>query len=764
MSDYNKPKYFITAFSIVTITILLLTSFFMQPEKGEFAESTKDALYRDLYKNGAYIVYNPGSDNSMEILAKKVWAAFRKKQNIKILPGNLLTHEILTNNSLILLESENSNKLLDEIFKTYGIILDENTIEFNNYKFKGDNLRLSFQLPNPYNKQKLIIARITDNKAKSFNNSFFLRNDFEVKNNNETLLLAQINYSDLASNRLHFNWVKDFRHKNRKVILDKQTTIIFHANDFDNNFVFDLTRKFNSIYAKISSTFNKSLIHPKIDYNVYNSFEQKGLITGNTNFSSIDGNSIHTVVNNEIKSDDGFSFSKLVIFKNFGSTKLQFIDDGLSTYFSNNWRYADYHEIVARLIKAKAIPDLNYLLDNEKIQFESYLSYQPLGAVFIEFYIDKFGKTSLKKLFSTSETQKRELISLQHKWNDYLSKFSKNYQYKSIRQGKIFNKNLPSFLKGFCFAHEGYQIHNGYISQSAVQSLKRLKSLGTNSISITPFTGMRDPTKAVPLSIWRAAGTENDESVIFISNEAKALRIIPILKPHIYLHNSWPGAIKMANEKEWREFTEYYFRWIKHYALLAQMYKIPLLVVGNELVEFTLSHPKTWREMISKIKIIYDGKITYGSNWGKEFEQLTFWDAFDYISVSNYYPLSGKINPTDTELLSGANTVMNKIESISKKFNKQIIFTEIGYRSSQSAWLTSNESENSKRTVNNQSQLRSYTAISKAIENRAWLKGIYWWKWPSFLYYDTNRKHDLFTPLNKPAEDIVEKIFSRKQN
>jgi len=326
-----------------------------------------------------------------------------------------------------------------------------------------------------------------------------------------------------------------------------------------------------------------------------------------------------------------------------------------------------------------------------------------------------------------------------------------------------FIQRLPTFFKGFCFAHEGYQIHNGYISQSAVQSLEKLKSIGTNSISITPFTGMRNPKKAVPLAIWRAAGTENDESVIFISNAAKKLGIVPILKPHIYLHRSWPGAIKMATEKEWNEFAAHYFRWIKHYALLAQIYKIPLFVVGNELVEFTLTHPAKWREMIRKIRIIYDGKITYGSNWGKEFEQLTFWDAFDFIGISQYYPLSDKINPTENELLEGADKIINRIEKISIKFNKPILFTEIGYRSSQSPWLTSNESNKSRKTINNYSQYRTYNAITKAIENKAWLKGIFWWKWPSFLYYDTNRKHDLFTPLNKPAENIIKDFFSNSK-
>ena len=546
-----------------------------------------------------------------------------------------------------------------------------------------------------------------------------------------------------------------------EIIISNKTTLIFHSDNFDKHLISGIKKHFKSVYSKISDTFNKQLIHPKIKYNIYNSFEQKGLLTGNTNFTSIEGNSINVVINNSIKSNDGFSLAKMIIEKNFGPTGIRFIDAGLATYFANNWRNTDYHEIVFRLVKADAVPSLDYLFTNKTLEYESYLSYQPLGAVFIEFYLNKFGSKSLRNLFVDSEHEKFKLISLQSEWNNYLSKFSKKHLNKLSGQKKQFDQKLPAFLKGFCFAHEGYQIYNGYISQSAVQSLEKLKSIGTNSISITPFTGMRNPTIPVPFSIWRAAGTENDESVIFISNAAKKLGIVPILKPHIYPHNSWPGAIKMANEKEWKQFAEYYFRWIKHYALLAQMYKIPLLVIGNELVEFTLSHPKIWRKMIKKIKIIYDGKITYGSNWGKEFEQLTFWDAFDFIGISQYYPLSNKVNPTDNELFEGADKIMNRIEKIGKRFNKPIIFTEMGYRSSLSPWLTSNENERSKRTVNNQNQLRTYNAMIKAIEDKTWLKGIFWWKWPSYLYFNTKRRHDLYTPMNKPAEKIIKKLYSR---
>ena len=40
----------------------------------------------------------------------------------------------------------------------------------------------------------------------------------------------------------------------------------------------------------------------------------------------------------------------------------------------------------------------------------------------------------------------------------------------------------------------------------------------------------------------------------------------------------------------------------------------------------------------------------YTANWGEEFESLSFWEAFDFIGVSAYYPLSENPQPTAAEL------------------------------------------------------------------------------------------------------------------
>ncbi len=213
-----------------------------------------------------------------------------------------------------------------------------------------------------------------------------------------TFSVFMITSFSIISKREVFSKINEenFDDYKKTFVLNNQTKLIFHSENFDKRLISEIEELLNSVYSKISKSFNKKLLYPKISYNVYSSFEQKGLVTKNTFFSTTIRNSIHVVINNEIRSDDGFSIAKLIIENNFGSTNLKFIDDGLATYFSKKWRFKDYHKIAARLVKANAVPSLYFLLNNNKLTFESYLSFQPLGAVFIEFYIHKYGTKSCK--------------------------------------------------------------------------------------------------------------------------------------------------------------------------------------------------------------------------------------------------------------------------------------------------------------------------------------------------------------------------------
>ncbi len=350
---------------------------------------------------------------------------------------------------------------------------------------------------------------------------------------------------------------------------------------------------------------------------------------------------------------------------------------------------------------------------------------------------------------------------LKTKWFSYLKSLVDEYQNEIEKDRNNFNNKIPKFLKGFNFAHEGYDIHNGYLSRTAYRSLEKLIRLNVNSIAVNPFTSMRNEKKLEPLAFWRSPHTENDQSMIYLAHAAEKLGLVFLMKPHIYLHRSWPDGIEMSSKEEWDKFIDSYYRWIRHYAIISEMYNIPILCVGNELSKETLQNEENWIAMFNKLRKIYSGKLVYGANWGNEFEKLTFWNHLDYIGISNYYPISKDLNPTDEELLKGASDVLDKIEEVQRKYNKQVIFTEAGFRSSTAPWQSSFEKDKKLQDTTFTSQVRSYEAFYKAAYERDWLAGIFWWKWPSYMNEGGDPHHDLYTPNDKLTENVVRKWYGK---
>jgi len=281
--------------------------------------------------------------------------------------------------------------------------------------------------------------------------------------------------------------------------------------------------------------------------------------------------------------------------------------------------------------------------------------------------------------------------------------------------------------------------------------------MGTNAISITPFSFMRNPAAAVQLPYSDGPGAENDESVVHAARTAQDLDMVVMLKPHIWLRNSWPGEIEMASPQEWDRFFTYYFRWIAHYALLAQMQRVEILCVGVELSKATVGHEERWREIFSNLRLIYGGALTYAANWGSEFETVSFWDDLDYMGINCYYPLSDEPGASDQALEQGVARILTTIERVARAYDRRVIITEIGFCSTPSPWVKPFERERGV-TVDLEAQARCYEIFLSGLGGRPEYAGIYWWKWPSFLEYGGSQ-HSGFTPNGKTAEEIVRKWY-----
>ncbi len=307
--------------------------------------------------------------------------------------------------------------------------------------------------------------------------------------------------------------------------------------------------------------------------------------------------------------------------------------------------------------------------------------------------------------------------------------------------------------KGICWVGQPNEISTQEITAAVYN--------GVTWISQTPFAWQRtanDTAIHFETSTQKIWWGESKEGLTTTTKLAHAAGIKTILKPHIWVRESWPGEIEMKSEADWQRWFQQYTKFILYYATLAEEENIEILCIGTELHK-TIKQP-AWRDLIKKIKAIYKGKLTYAANFDGEFESVPFWDELDYIGIQGYFPLTKNENPTVEELIVGWKQPIRSMEAIHRKFKKPILLTELGYKSTTDAGIEPwRWPERNEPNISDQTQARCYQAFFQTVWPLPWLEGVYFWKW--YPHPPKNLVLGDFTPQGKPAEKIMKEWFTK---
>lgn len=496
----------------------------------------------------------------------------------------------------------------------------------------------------------------------------------------------------------------------------------------------------------------------QITVEVYPSYEQKALQLGNQSCGqTIAPNKIAVVWSKDAlyKCLDGSNSVESLLSSQIGQPKVSVLGKGFSTYFTKAWRFKGFQHWAAKIHQAGFTPDLQTLLQiqsevnpfYDRMYRHSPLIQQALLGAFVDFMIQKEGNEQfIKRLL---EDKLQDLDVLEADFRSYLAQLP--------TQGTSPIPNPPALQKGFNFAHEGYNVVDGYMGSSALQSLDKMQQLGVNATAIVPYSFMRRPDVPMPFAIPQGKGGENDESVIFSMMEARKRGMVVMLKPQIWLPDSWPGAVAFNKKEDAESFFKYYTEWIAHYALLAEMYDVDIFCVATEFGKMTKDYEEKWIDLFGKIRKVYRGKLTVAAHWQGDFEHKPFWDALDYVGINLYKSLSEKPDATDAELESGALALANLMKTQAERFGKPVILTETGFTATDGCWKNPFEYADGK-TLNVEHQKRAYSAFLKAMIQEKAVVGMYLWKYPTFLRYGGLQNND-FTPNGKPAENVISDWF-----
>ncbi|WP_430411594.1 glycoside hydrolase family 113 [Kordia sp.] len=236
-----------------------------------------------------------------------------------------------------------------------------------------------------------------------------------------------------------------------------------------------------------------------------------------------------------------------------------------------------------------------------------------------------------------------------------------------------------------------------------------------------------------------------------------------MIKPQIWIWNGeFTGFIAMENEEDWKQFEASYESFILEYASLAQEINAEVLCIGTELHKFVAARPEFWSELITKVKAVYKGKLTYAENWDS-FDKVPFWKQLDFIGVDAYFPLSEEKMPSVESLQKGWQPHKEKIAALTKKVDRKVIFTEYGYRSMDYTGKEPWDSSRKNKTLNLKAQEVALQAMYNEFWKEEWFAGGFIWKW--FHHYERSGglENNQFTPQNKPAEIIVRENYKRYQ-
>ncbi len=518
----------------------------------------------------------------------------------------------------------------------------------------------------------------------------------------------------------------------------------------------ELLTRLKESYLALTNRLSLPQLSEAVILHVYPSAEDKGLQLLNTNqmHADFEERSLFTVVHDAFSYHHIFTANQLLLRTQLGQPVQPALESGLAAQYTEPWKGDGLHEWGYRLHRAEALLSLEELVTTELFNQSSSLIRQLSSALWVEFLWKRWGKDQFLASYDSWSPGPQEVNALKPAWDQYLEELS---SHQTLPGNEFHRKDEEARLKGFNFAHEGYRIYNGYISRKAEEAIESIWQHGSNAIAIIPYTGTRSIEKPHPFRFSDRAGSENDESVIFSTHYAHKRGMKVMLKPQIWVSGVWPGDIKMQSQEDWDLFFQYYRKWIMHYALMASLHNIEIFCAGVELVHTTIEQPDQWRELLEDIRKIYSGKVVYAANWGKEFEQLSFWDELDYIGIDCYYPLSDNETASKAELKHNFETITHKLIAKSQKYDKPLIFTEIGFRSIDAPWQQPHAHPDGK-TPNKEHQALCYEVVSEVLQDQSWCQGIFWWKWPSYLEYSANNP-TAFTPYGKPASKIVRKWF-----
>ena len=291
---------------------------------------------------------------------------------------------------------------------------------------------------------------------------------------------------------------------------------------------------------------------------------------------------------------------------------------------------------------------------------------------------------------------------------------------------------------------------------------QEIVSLNADWIALIPYGFTRGNDSEVLHNLDRQWWGEKEQGIRECIKLAQRHKLKIMIKPQVYIHDSWVGNFECSSEEEWLKWEESYEDYILSYARIAAETSVEMLCIGTEYRIAVKKRKAFWVSLIKKIKEIYKGKLTYSANWD-DYKNVTFWDKLDYVGISGYFPLANK-NATKADLLQAWEKVKPALLNFSLFKQKNILFTEYGYLSVDGCYGKTWELEKkvNQLPVNEKDQALALDALYSSFWEESFWSGGFLWKWfPELKGHEGYPERD-YTPQGKLSEKTIKNWFSKR--
>jgi hypothetical protein len=466
-----------------------------------------------------------------------------------------------------------------------------------------------------------------------------------------------------------------------------------------------------------------------------------------------------------------------------GRPRAAWLLDGLAAASIERWWGRPIDEWLAHLHQVRPAPSIPDLVAPDARLSEHLVV--PMRGALVRFLAQQRGSEELRALWSGERELDPADASLAAGFGAWLDANLEQHrpQLKAAREARLRSASAGPLRLGINLCEDAQApdpLVGGYGTLGAEQSLSRAAELGADAVALVTRAWIEPGPPAFATD--RPRTSTPDLAVAGSMGHAADLGMRAMLKPQLLVGPAghWAGAVMMTKLEQRSEFFARLRDCALHYALLAELLPgCEILCLGSEVPGTTETRGKDlsqrerpflhfrsegWEGVIDTARAAFGGALTYSARWGRELGAIEFWPRLDFVAQNLFGPLADtedkRREPSPSEMATRLTWALRYLSEVAKEHGRPALVSEIGCSSTAKAW------RNPSRAIGEASpeaQRAFYDALelalSRAREQKLELAGVYVWNWSTDPGNNDERG---FSPQNKPAERVLERIFAHK--